>query len=157
MDLWTGSANLHCGDEPLKRARIILVDDHPELLALTIGLLESEFEVLKTFASGTAMLEEVVQLAPDLLVMDITMPGLNGIEAAMKLRASGASAKVVFLTVHDDEDYVHSALAAGAQAYVTKHRLAFDLVPAMREALAGRRFVSGPLLPSHNPSRPVRS
>jgi DNA-binding NarL/FixJ family response regulator len=135
----------------LKCARIILVDDHPELLALTIGLLDSEFEVLKTFASGTAMLEEVAQLAPDLLVMDISMPGLNGIEAAVKLRASGSSAKVVFLTVHEDEDYVHSALATGAQGYVVKRRLASDLVPAMREALAGRRFVSGALLQSQHP------
>jgi DNA-binding NarL/FixJ family response regulator len=135
----------------LKCARIILVDDHPELLALTIGLLDSEFEVLKTFASGTAMLEEVAQLAPDLLVMDISIPGLNGIEAAVKLRASGSSAKVVFLTVHEDEDYVHSALATGAQGYVVKRRLASDLVPAMREALAGRRFVSGALLQSQHP------
>jgi DNA-binding NarL/FixJ family response regulator len=130
----------------LKRARIILVDDHPELLALTVGLLESEFEVLKTFPSGKAMLDEVPLLEPDLFVMDITMPGLNGIEAARKLKASGSSAKIVFLTVHEDEDYIRSALATGALGYVVKHRLASDLIPAMREALAGRRFVSSVLV-----------
>jgi DNA-binding NarL/FixJ family response regulator len=129
----------------LKRARVILVDDHPELLALTVGLLESEFEVVKTFPSGKAMLDELPLLDPDLFVMDITMPGLNGIEAARKLKAAGSSAKIVFLTVHEDEDYVCSALATGALGYVVKHRLASDLIPAMREALAGRRFVSSAL------------
>ena len=148
----TGSAGLHSGDEPLKRARIILVDDHSELLALTVSLLASEFEVLKTFATGTAMLDEVDALAPDIVVMDITMPGMNGIEAAARLSLADSNPRIVFLSVHEDEDYVHSALATGAQGYVVKRRLATDLVPALREALEGRRFVSGPI-PALAPER----
>jgi DNA-binding NarL/FixJ family response regulator len=133
----------------LKRARIILVDDHSELLAFTAGLLEHEFEVLKTFPSGKAMLDEAALWEPDLFVLDITMPGLNGIEVARLLAAAGSNAKIVFLTVHEDEDYVRSALAVGALGYVVKHRMASDLIPALREALAGRRFVSSALFQGH--------
>jgi DNA-binding NarL/FixJ family response regulator len=74
--------------------------------------------------------------------MDISMPRLSGLEAARQLKAAGCRAKVVFLTVHKDQDYVRSALAAGALGYVVKDRLASDLVPALREALADHRFVS---------------
>jgi DNA-binding NarL/FixJ family response regulator len=108
-------------------------------------MLEPEFEVLKTFASGQAIMAEVTRLEPDLIVLDITMPGLNGIETAQRLTAAGCKAKIVFLTVHNDQDYVRSALATGALGYVIKARLASDLLPALREALAGRRFVSDTL------------
>ena len=70
------------------------------------------------------------------------MPGMSGIETARHLRAAGSRAKIVFLTVHADPDYIRAGLAAGATAYVVKSRLASDLVPAIREALAGRSFVS---------------
>lgn len=83
------------------------------------------------------------------MVLDISMPVLNGIEAARQLKAAGAWAKVVFLTVHRDLDYVLAALAAGAQGYVVKSRPASDLLLALREALAGRSFVS----PSISPER----
>lgn len=108
-----------------------------------MSLLEAEFEVLKAFATGNAMLDEVAALNPDIVVMDITMPEMTGIEAAARLPLAGSNPKIVFLSVHEDEDYVHSALAAGAQGYVVKRRLATDLVPALCEALEGRRFVSG--------------
>jgi DNA-binding NarL/FixJ family response regulator len=126
----------------LERARILLADDHPEFLALAARLVESEFNVLKTFGNGQAIVDEFRELNPDLVVLDISMPGLNGIEAAQRLRAARCNAKIVFLTVHKDLDYVRSALATGALGYVAKDRLASDLIPAMREALAGRRFVS---------------
>jgi DNA-binding NarL/FixJ family response regulator len=129
----------------LDRPRLLLADDHAEFLALTQRCLESEFEVLKTFCNGEAMLDEAATLDPDLIVLDITMPGLNGIEAARRLAAAGSKAKIVFLTVHSDQDYVGSALAAGALGYVVKARLATDLVPALRAAPAGRRFLSDTL------------
>jgi DNA-binding NarL/FixJ family response regulator len=132
-------------EEPLERARILLADDHAEFLSLAAGLVESEFEVLKTFANGQAMVDEFGALHPDLVVLDITMPGLNGIEAAQQLRAADRKAKIVFLTVHKDQDYLRSALATGALGYVLKDRLASDLIPALRSVLAGRRFVSSSL------------
>ena len=126
----------------MSRARVLLADDHEEFLAVEARLLEPEFEVVTTARDGRVALEEAARLGPDVLILDISMPGLNGIEAARHLRAAGCRAKIVFLTVHGDPDYVRAGLAAGATAYVVKSRLAADLVPALTEALAGRSFVS---------------
>lgn len=126
----------------MERARVLLADDHAEFLSLAAQFVESEFDVVKTFENGQTMVDECGALNPDLLVLDISMPGLNGIEAAQELKAAGNKAKIVFLTVHKDADYLRSALATGALGYVVKDRLATDLVPALRAALAGRRFIS---------------
>jgi DNA-binding NarL/FixJ family response regulator len=130
----------------LNRARVLLADDHQDFLAVAVRLLAAEFEVVKTVGDGQTLLDEAARLEPDVLVLDISMPVLNGIEAARQLKAAGSRAKLVFLTVHGDPDYVRAALAAGAQGYVAKSRLASDLRLALREALAGRSFVS-PSLP----------
>jgi DNA-binding NarL/FixJ family response regulator len=126
----------------LSRARVLLADDHEEFLAVEARLLEPEFEVVTTARGGREALEEAARLGPDALVLDVSMPGLSGIETVRQLRATGSLAKVVFLTVHGDPDYIRAALATGATAYVIKSRLASDLVPALRDALAGRTFVS---------------
>ena len=104
--------------------------------------IESDLMVAKTFHSGQAILDEAATLNPDLLILDISMPGLNGIDVASRLMAQNRDTRIVFLTVHDDPDYLRSALATGALGYIVKARLATDLMPALREALAGRRFVS---------------
>jgi DNA-binding NarL/FixJ family response regulator len=91
-----------------------LADDHEEFLAVERGLLEPEFEVLKTVRNGREAVEAAAGLAPDLLVLDLSMPVTDGIAAARSLRASGSRAKIVFLTVHGDPDYVRAALATGA-------------------------------------------
>jgi DNA-binding NarL/FixJ family response regulator len=124
------------------RARVLLADDHQDFLAATAGLLEPEFDVVETVGNGQTLVEEVPRLDPDLLVVDIAMPVMNGIEAARQLRAAGSRAKIVFLTVHADEDYVRAALTAGGLGYVVKSRLASDLIVALKEALEGRSFVS---------------
>ena len=124
------------------RPRIFLADDHPDFLAIVGRLIETEFEVIQTFRDGQAIVDAAQALDADLLVVDISMPRLSGIDAVKRLRAAGCRAKVVFLTIHKDEDYVRSALATGALGYVFKDRLATDLVPALREALAEHRFVS---------------
>jgi DNA-binding NarL/FixJ family response regulator len=126
----------------LDRIRVLLADDHQDFLAVATRLLEPEFDVVKTVGNGRAVLDEAARLQPDVLVLDISMPVLNGIEAARRLKAAGCGAKIVFLTVHGDADYVRAALGAGAHGYVVKCRLASDLLPALREALAGRSFVS---------------
>ncbi len=103
---------------------------------------ESDLKVVKTFQCGQAVLDELPALNPDLLILDISMPGLNGIDVAMRLMAQDREMRIVFVTVHDDPDYLRSALATGALGYIVKARLATDLIPALRNALAGRRFVS---------------
>jgi DNA-binding NarL/FixJ family response regulator len=124
------------------RARVLLADDHPDFLAATARFLASEFDVVETLGDGQAVVEDAPRLDPDLLVVDIGMPVLNGLEAARRLKATGSRAKIVFLTVYEDTDYVRAAQSAGALGYVVKSRLASDLPIALREALAGRCFVS---------------
>ncbi len=126
----------------MKRARVLLADDHEDFLAIETRLLEREFDVIEKVGDGRASLEEITRLRPDILVLDITMPVMNGIEAAQHLHASGSPVKIVFLSVHDDPDYVRAALAAGALGYVVKCRIASDLLPALRAASADRSFVS---------------
>jgi DNA-binding NarL/FixJ family response regulator len=128
-------------EEPLSRSRVLLADDHEAFLAVEARLLEPEFEVVTTARDGRAVLEEVARLAPDILLLDISMPVLDGIQAARLLKAFGCQANI-FMTVHGDQDYVQAGLAAGALGYVVKSRLATDLLPALREVLAGRCFVS---------------
>ena len=98
----------------MSRAKILLADDHEEFLGVERRLLEPEFEVVKTVDNGRAAVEEAARLEPDLVVLDVSMPGMDGIAAARRLRESGLRTKVVFLTVHGDPDYVRAALAAGA-------------------------------------------
>jgi DNA-binding NarL/FixJ family response regulator len=119
-----------------------LADDHEEFLAVERRLLEPEFDVLTTVRDGRAAVEAAARLAPDVVVLDVSMPVLGGIEAARALRAEGSRAVVVFLTVHGDPEYVRAALSSGALGYVAKSRLASDLLPALREAVAGRPFIS---------------
>jgi DNA-binding NarL/FixJ family response regulator len=127
------------------RARVLLADDHAEFLALAAELVNLEFDVVKTLENGAAVLEEVSSLDPDVIVLDISMSPLSGIETAERLMARDKTAKIVFLTVHEDVDYLRSALATGALGYVVKDRLASDLIPALRLALAGELFISASL------------
>jgi DNA-binding NarL/FixJ family response regulator len=95
---------------------------------------------------GQQALEAARELKPDVLVLDISMPVVNGIETAHRLREAGDPTRIVFLTVHDDADFAREALAAGALGYVIKQRMASDLIAAIKEAHTGRSFVS-PLSP----------
>jgi DNA-binding NarL/FixJ family response regulator len=134
-----------------KFARVLLADDHPEILTQTDGVLAGQFEVVGSVANGVDLIKAAAQLDPDVVVLDITMPGLDGIEAACRLKQSGCRAKLVFLTVHEDSDYVRAALRAGGSAYVIKARLASDLVSAVHEALEGNRFVSPTIASEEEP------
>jgi DNA-binding NarL/FixJ family response regulator len=124
------------------KVRVLLADDHDALLARVRSILCKEFEVVGTVDNGRDAVAEVRRLDPDVLVMDICMPILDGLQAAAQLRRKPCRTKVVFLTVHEDQDYVDAAFAAGASGYVTKSHVASDLVPAIREALDGHMFVS---------------
>ena len=109
-------------------------------------ILEPEFEVVGTVDDGQAVLEATKSLNPDVLVLDISMGVMSGLEAARLLRRIGSTAKIVFLTVHNDQDFVEEAFSAGAVGYVIKPRLGTDLLVAVREALIGHRFVSPDLV-----------
>jgi DNA-binding NarL/FixJ family response regulator len=126
----------------LERPRILLADDHHPLLNRVITLLKSEFEVVGSVSDGRALVREALRLQPDVIVLDITMPILTGIEAARELHEAGSKAKLVFLTVHQSLSFVRECFAEGGLGYVTKSRLVTDLVPAITEALSNRRFVS---------------
>jgi DNA-binding NarL/FixJ family response regulator len=119
-----------------------LADDHEDFLAAAVRHLEPHFDVLKAVSNGEALLDQAAKLEPDIVVLDISMPVLSGIEAARRLKATGSPARVVFLTMHADPDYVRAAFETGALGYVVKSRLATDLLPCIRDALAGRPFVS---------------
>jgi len=122
--------------------RILLADDHRNLLELIRGLLEPTYDVVGFVEDGQSLVQAAGKLQPDVIVTDISMPKLNGIEAADRLRESGSSSKIVFLTVHADPDFAQVALKTGALAYVSKFRINTDLLVAIGEALAGRVFVS---------------
>jgi DNA-binding NarL/FixJ family response regulator len=127
---------------PAQRPRVLLVDDHPAVLRQAAAVLAGEFEVVDALPDGRTLLEAVVDRRPDLVVLDITLPGRDGLELARLLAAHATPPGVVMLTVHADPDYARAALAAGAAGYVVKSRLATDLVPALRAAGAGGRFLS---------------
>lgn len=126
----------------MSRPRIVIADDHPEILKKVRELLKLEFEVVKTVADGQALILAVAEWHPDVVILDITMPGINGIEASRQLQQAGSTAKKIFLTIHKDPDFQSEALSTGALGYVVKSRLASDLIPAIHEALANRPFVS---------------
>ncbi|HEY5705118.1 MAG TPA: response regulator transcription factor [Terrimicrobiaceae bacterium] len=127
---------------PDARPRVLLADDHPAMLALTADALAGEFFVVGSVGDGYELLAEAGRLHPDVIVLDITMPRLDGIDTARQLQRSRLPARLVFLTVHEDADYARAALDAGGLGYVVKTRLASDLLPAVRAALADCRFIS---------------
>lgn len=109
------------------------------------ALLEVDFEVVGDVGNGKDLVSEATRLQPDIILLDISMPGITGIEAAHELRQCGSESKFVFLSVHERIEFVHACLAEGALGYVVKSRITLDLVTALREALAGRRFISPPV------------
>ncbi len=124
------------------RIRVLLADDHEAMLNRVADLLADECDVIGTAIDGRQALDAAQNLKPDVLVLDISMPVMDGIETAHRLKEAGAKARIVFLTVHDDPDFAREALEAGALGYVIKPRIASDLLAAIKEAHAGRSFVS---------------
>jgi DNA-binding NarL/FixJ family response regulator len=119
-----------------------VADDRAAVIERVIRELEPEFEIVGSAADGRTAVEAVTKLSPDVLVLDISMPGLSGLEAAREIATKDSQTRIVFLTVHADRDFVQAALAAGGKGYVIKSRLTTDLVVAVRSALGGGCFVS---------------
>jgi DNA-binding NarL/FixJ family response regulator len=133
------------GGKTLIRPRVLLADDHPALLKATTALLKLKFDVVGTATDGATLVSEALRLCPDVIVADITMPVLSGIDAARWLRESSFPAKIVFLTIHSEEQFIKACIAEGALGYVLKSHMKAHmkahLIPAVEAALLGRVYV----------------
>ncbi len=132
-------------DAMTARPRVVVADDHPAMLQALVRSLSDELEVVAAVADGNAAVIAVAQHTPDVVVLDIAMPGLNGIAAAARIRDGGSRATLVFVTNLDDPELVESALALGPIGFVLKNRLVADLLPAVRSVFGGHTFLSPPL------------
>lgn len=130
---------------PLKktgRVRIVVADDNKQVRDKVVQLLKTDFEVVGAAKDGRAACDAVFLLKPEIVVLDISMSVMSGIEAAEEMGRRGACAKIVFLTVHEDPDFVRAALNAGASGYVIKSQMATDLTAAIDSAVKGNLFIS---------------
>jgi len=124
------------------RKRIVIADDSPEMLTIVEMRLCQHYDVVGKAEDGLQLIERVRNLRPDLVVTDISMPGISGIEVLRRLRSQQINIPAVILTVHEDEELLEASLSYGALGFVLKSRIDRDLVPAIQEALKGRVFVS---------------
>jgi CheY-like chemotaxis protein len=125
-----------------ERPRVLVVDDNEAILARVAAVLAPSCVMVGAARDGRSAIEAVGRLQPDVIVLDISMPGMTGLEVARRLRAAGSTAAIVFLTVLEEDEIIAAARDAGALGYVVKPRLVSDLLQAVREARAGREFVS---------------
>jgi DNA-binding NarL/FixJ family response regulator len=126
-----------------RRPTVIIADDYPHVHPMLRRLLEPEFEVVADVFDGQALLEAIGRLKPDLIVVDVFMPVLGGIEAVQRLKRQSSPVSVVFITADDEPETMQRALNTGALGYVRKASAAEDLLPAAQAVLRGQRFVSG--------------
>jgi DNA-binding NarL/FixJ family response regulator len=124
------------------RPTVVLTDDHPAVLSAIAGILEPVFEIVALATDGTQALQAVVSCRPQLLVLDIALPGWNGFETAERALQRSSGTRLLFLTVYEDPDYLDRARQLGA-SYVFKRRMGSDLLKAALATLAGSRFCSG--------------
>jgi DNA-binding NarL/FixJ family response regulator len=126
----------------VNKIRVVLADDHQAVTAEVRRVIIDRCEVIAVAEDGKQAVAAVLTLNPDILIVDISMPVLDGLQAARQLQKANSRTRIVFLTIHEDHDFVAAALSAGAVGYVTKARLATDLIPAVLEAMQGHTFVS---------------
>jgi DNA-binding NarL/FixJ family response regulator len=145
----------------VNKPRIVLADDHQILAEGLRRMLEPEFEVVATVSNGIEMIAAAELQSPDVIIADISMPMMNGIDAMVQIREKGFKAKVIFLTMHRDVAYTRRAMEAGANGYLLKHSASSELTGAIREVLQGRTYVTpmiaGELLESYREADPATS
>ena len=124
------------------KPKLLLADDHPPLLEAASTLLKPHFNLVGIVTDGAMLVSEALRLRPDVIVTDITMAVMTGIDAVIQLRKSWSSAKIVFLTVHSEEEFLKACVAEGASGYVLKSRMKTHLIPAIEAALEGRTYIS---------------
>lgn len=126
----------------MSRRRVLVADDLLPVQAAVVNLLEGSFDVVATVGDGASALEAWSRLKPDLAVLDISMPGMSGIEVATELKRRGERVPIVFLTVHEDTDILNACHTAGGLGYVVKARMDADLLRAIEAAMHGQEFTS---------------
>jgi DNA-binding NarL/FixJ family response regulator len=126
----------------MPRATVLLADDHAIVAEGLASLLHGEFALVGTVADGAQLVETARRLRPDLIVTDLAMPGLNGLDALRRLKADGLAARVVVLTMHADAHVAAEVLRAGASGFVVKHAAGQELIAALQAVLRGRRYVT---------------
>jgi len=126
----------------MKRLRILLADDHSMVSAGFQKLLEPEYEVVGIVEDGRAVLKAAAELQPDMAILDVTMPLLNGLDAGRRLKASMPQVKLIYLTMNSDPDYAKEAIEIGASAYLLKNSLPSELLQAVREVAKGKSYIT---------------
>jgi DNA-binding NarL/FixJ family response regulator len=126
----------------MARTTVLLADDHAIVAEGLATLLQREFSLVGTVASGAELVEAARRLRPDVIVADVTMPGMSGLEALRRLKADGLASKVVFLTMHADAELAAAALRAGASGFVVKRAAGKELIAAIQTVLLGRKYVT---------------
>ena len=134
-------------ESKVDKIRVVLADDHKAIISIVRSALGNEYEIVAAVENGRHALDAVLAFDPDVLITDISMPVLDGIQVATRLRQSSSRTKIIFLTMRQDPYFVAAALAAGVSGYVTKTTMSSDLLHAIEHALRGKTFISG---------RPVR-
>ena len=129
------------------RLTVLLADDHAIVAEGLASILQREFSLIGTVADGAQLVEAARKLRPDVIVTDVAMPGMSGLEALTRLKAEGIPAKVIFLTMHADAQLAAEALRAGASGFVVKHAAGKELIAAIHTALQGGRYLSPNLAP----------
>jgi DNA-binding NarL/FixJ family response regulator len=132
----------------VSRTTLLLADDNSGVLTHVSKMLEKEkdYKVIAAISDGATVVRNSLRLKPDVIILDISMGETSGIDIARQLRDSGCNAKIVFLTVHEDVDFMNAAIGAGGSAYVVKPRLSLDLPSAVNAVLSNKLFVSASLL-----------
>ena len=121
---------------------VLIADDHAIVAEGLRLLLKGHCELVGTVGDGPSLVAAALELRPDIIIADISMPGFDGIEAVRRLRAQGVTSKVIMLTMYADEDVAQEALASGANGYVIKHSAGEELLTAIRDVSAGLTFVT---------------
>jgi DNA-binding NarL/FixJ family response regulator len=121
---------------------LLLADDNPALLTTLVEMLQTEYKVVAALPNGNSVLDQIARLNPDLVILDISLGDLTGFEVARRLKDKACPSKIIFLTVHEDVDFVSAAFDLGASGYVFKSRVTEDLVKAIDVVFSGGRFAS---------------
>jgi DNA-binding NarL/FixJ family response regulator len=121
---------------------LLLADDNPALLTTLVEMLQTKYQIAAALPNGTSVLSQIGALSPDIAILDISLGDLTGFEVALRLKDSGCTAKIIFLTVHEDIEFVNAAFDVGACGYVFKSRVTEDLFRAIDIVFNGGRFAS---------------
>jgi DNA-binding NarL/FixJ family response regulator len=126
----------------LSRPRVLLADDHAQLLQAAADLLSTHYDTVGTATNGEMLIEEALRLRPEVIVTDIAMPGMSGVEAIKRLHELDFSPRVVILTIHQEEEFMKACMAEGALGFVIKSQMKGHLIAAVESALEGRMYIS---------------